>query len=216
MLVEPGTNVEARARTARYDALERARADLRATAILVGHTADDQAETVLLNLLRGSASAGLGAMSVRRDHVVRPMLAIRRRDTEALCADLALDPVRDPSNDDTTFRRNWVRHVVLPLLSEGSERDLVPVLARQAALLRDDAEFLDQMARARCGRPTASVPRVRSPRSRRCSLAAPCASGSGRRPRRSTRSSACSPSLAARRGRRRWGVADGSGGPVAG
>lgn len=146
-LVAPGSNLEARAREARYAALERARAVLDAALILVGHTADDQAETVLLNLLRGSASAGLGAMPVRRRYLVRPLLGVRRTETEALCAELGFVPVRDPTNDDLRLRRNWIRHDVLPQLSAGAERDLVPVLARQAELLRAESDFLDELAR---------------------------------------------------------------------
>jgi tRNA(Ile)-lysidine synthase len=145
--VPPGPNLEARARDARYAALELARQQLDASVILVGHTADDQAETVLLHFLRGSASAGLGGMMVRRDRLVRPMLGIRREETEALCASLGLDPVRDPSNDDRSLRRNWVRHDVLPMLAAGAGRDLVPVLARQAAILRDESDYLDALAR---------------------------------------------------------------------
>jgi tRNA(Ile)-lysidine synthase len=146
--VDGGANVEARARDARYQALSDVRDELGATRVLVGHTADDQAETVLLHLMRGSGRAGLGGMPVRRDRVVRPMLAIRRAETEALCAELGFQPLRDPTNDDTAFRRNWVRHELLPLLSERSGRDLVPVLARQATILRDEAEYLDALARA--------------------------------------------------------------------
>lgn len=145
--VTPGPNVEARARAARYAALETARSAAGATAILVGHTADDQAETVLLNLLRGSGSAGLGGMSAARRGIVRPMLELRRSETEGLCAQLGFEPVRDPSNDDTAFRRNWIRHEVIPLLSRGSGRDLVPLLARQAEILRDESEYLDALAR---------------------------------------------------------------------
>lgn len=143
-----GANVEARARVARYDALERVRAELGATSVLVGHTADDQVETVLLNLLRGSGSAGLGGMPIRRGAIVRPLLELRRADTQALCAALEFEPVRDPSNDDETLRRNWIRHEILPALTTGSQRDLVPVLTRQAALLREESEYLDSLARA--------------------------------------------------------------------
>ena len=146
--VEPGPNLEARARVARYEALERVRVAVGATAVLVGHTADDQAETVLLNFLRGSGSAGLAGMPVRRDTVVRPLLELRRADTEELCAALGLDPIHDPSNDDLAYRRNWVRHEVLPALAVGAARDLVPVLARQANLLRDESDYLDSLARA--------------------------------------------------------------------
>jgi len=144
--VPPGANVEARARDARYAALERVRVARHAPALLVGHTADDQAETVLLNLLRGSAAAGLGAMAPRRATVVRPLLGIRRAETEALCASCGLVPVRDPMNDDPAGRRNWIRHDVLPRLADGAARDLVPILARQADVLHAESDYLDGLA----------------------------------------------------------------------
>ena len=146
--VAAGPNLEARARDARYCALERVRVQRAAAVTLVGHTADDQAETVLLNLLRGSAAAGLGGMPARRGTLVRPLLGVRRAETEALCAALGLVPVRDPTNDDRSPRRNWIRHEVLPLLSAGARRDLVPVLARQADVLRAESEYLDELAEA--------------------------------------------------------------------
>jgi hypothetical protein len=90
---------------ARYDALEEVRRTLGAATVLVGHTADDQAETVLLNLMRGSAAAGLGAMAERRGSVVRPLLRLRRSDCEAVCALIGVAPVRDPMNADPAFRR---------------------------------------------------------------------------------------------------------------
>jgi tRNA(Ile)-lysidine synthase len=134
--VAPGPNLEARARRARYDALP-------ATA-LTGHTADDQAETVLLNLLRGAGLDGLAGF----DPVRRPLRSLRRRETHKLCADLGLHPVVDPSNDDPRFRRNRVRHELLPLLDAIAERDVAGVLARQADGLRADAELLDALAGA--------------------------------------------------------------------
>jgi len=133
VVVEPGPNLEARARAARFGALP--------AGVLTGHTADDQAETVLLNLLRGAGLDGLGGMSSDR----RPLLRLRRAETVALARDLGLEPFHDPSNDDPAFRRNRVRHEVLPLLSEVAGRDVVPILARQADLLRDDAEVLDAL-----------------------------------------------------------------------
>jgi tRNA(Ile)-lysidine synthase len=142
-----GPNVEARARDVRYDALERVRAARRACAILVGHTADDLAETVIVNLLRGSASTGLAGMPAVRGVIVRPMLHIRRHETEALCAELGLDPVRDPTNSDTSLLRNWIRLELIPQLCERLDRDLTPVLVRQAGLLRDESEYLDALAR---------------------------------------------------------------------
>ena len=146
--VADGPNLEARARAARYDALETARVEHGATAVLVAHTADDQAETVLLNLLRGSGSAGLAGMPVRRGHVVRPLLGVRRADVRAECGRGGLEPWEDPSNDDLSFRRNWIRHEVLPLLERGSGRDLTPLLTRQADVLRSECDFLDALARA--------------------------------------------------------------------
>ena len=142
----PGSNLEARARDARYSALEAARVEVGAAVVLVGHTADDQAETVLLNVLRGAASSGLAGMAARRGTVVRPLLDARRADTRALCAALGLPVFDDPMNDDRAFRRVAIRHDVLPYLSALAERDLVPVLARQAEILRSDSEFLDDLA----------------------------------------------------------------------
>jgi tRNA(Ile)-lysidine synthase len=132
-----GPNLEARARAARYAALP---AD-----VLVGHTADDQAETVLLNLLRGAATSGLAGM---RAGPRRPLLALRRTDTEALCDHLGLAVVHDPSNVDPRHLRNRVRHELLPQLNEMARRDLVPVLVRQAGVVRADSDLLDQLAAA--------------------------------------------------------------------
>jgi tRNA(Ile)-lysidine synthase len=134
--VTPGPNLEARARAARYAALP--------AAALTGHTADDQAETVLLNLLRGAGLDGLGGMRAER----HPLLGVRRAETVALCDALGLVPVADPSNLDPVHRRNRVRHELLPLLDRLAERDVAAVLARQAALLRDDASLLDELAGA--------------------------------------------------------------------
>lgn len=148
VVVSPGANFEARARAARYDALERARVDHGATAVLVGHTADDQAETVLLNLLRGSGASGLAGMPSRRGYIVRPLLGARRAELRAICAKRGLLPVDDPSNKDLAFRRNRIRHEVMPLLERVAGRDLTPVLVRQAEVLRSESDFLDGVARA--------------------------------------------------------------------
>jgi tRNA(Ile)-lysidine synthase len=144
--ITPGPNLEARARDARYDALQQARAAAGASIVLVGHTADDQAETVLLNLLRGSASAGLAAMAARQGTIVRPILGLRRRDTLEVCARLALAPVVDPMNGEPRFRRVWLRREVLPLLEAGANRDLRALLARQAEVMRDESDLLDALA----------------------------------------------------------------------
>lgn len=135
--VDPGPNIEARARADRYRALP--------AGVLTGHTADDQAETVLLNVLRGAALDGLAPMT-GAGRVRRPLLGLRRSDTQHVCALANVVPLHDPSNDDLRFRRNAVRHRVLPLLAEVAQRDPVPVLARQALLLADDAALLNQLA----------------------------------------------------------------------
>jgi tRNA(Ile)-lysidine synthase len=135
IVVEPGPNLEARARAARYAALP--------AGVLTGHTADDQAETVILNLMRGASTDGLAGM---RPGVSHPLLGLRRSETVALCRAAGLQTVDDPSNTDTAFLRNRVRHELLPLLGDAAHRDLVPVLARQAALLRDDADLLERLA----------------------------------------------------------------------
>jgi tRNA(Ile)-lysidine synthase len=144
--IAPGSNLEERARDARYAALEAARLEHGATAVLVAHTADDQAETVLLNILRGAASSGLAGMSERRGALARPLLGFRRAETTALCEALALVPLHDPMNDDEAFRRVAVRRRVLPVLEGVAGRDLVPVLVRQAELLREESDFLDELA----------------------------------------------------------------------
>lgn len=133
--VLPGPNLQARARAARYGVLP---AD-----VLTGHTADDQAETMLLNLLRGAGRPGLAGM--RRDQR-RPLLDLRRAETAALCVAEGLDALQDPTNRDPTHRRTRVRHEVLPLLDDVAGRDVVPVLARQAEILGQETELLDRLA----------------------------------------------------------------------
>jgi len=178
--VSRGANLEARARVARYDALERARVAHGATTALVAHTADDQAETVLLNLLRGSGTRGLAGMPARRGHIVRPLLEQRRADVRDICVRRALVPVEDPSNEDLAFRRNRIRHEVLPLLERVAGRDLTPVLVRQADVLRSEADFLDGLARAAWpgeagarALDLAALPRALARRAVRCWLGAP-------------------------------------------
>lgn len=134
--VEPGPNLEARARRARYQVLP--------DDVLTGHTADDQAETVLLQLLRGGGLDALAGMRVEG----RPLIGLRRAETAALCDALGLKPVTDPMNTDPRFVRNRVRAEVLPLLEDVASRDVVPILARAAGLARDEALLLDRLAEA--------------------------------------------------------------------
>lgn len=132
-----GPNLEDRARRARRRVLP--------TDAMTGHTLDDRAETVLLNLLRGSGLDGLGGI---RPGPTKPILALRRAETSALCEASGLAVVDDPSNRDPAFRRNRVRHELLPLAADVAERDLAPVLTRTADLLGDDAAALDALALA--------------------------------------------------------------------
>lgn len=144
--VPPGPGFEARAREARYEALERARARLAATAVLVAHTRDDQAETVLLNLLRGGAVTGLAGIPPRRGAIVRPLLDVPRADLADLCARLGLTPLDDPMNADPVHQRVWLRREVIPALERRAERDLRSLLARQAAIARAESDLLDGLA----------------------------------------------------------------------
>ncbi len=132
-----GANLEARARSARYGALP--------LDVMTGHTADDQAETILINLMRGAATQGLSAMA---PSVSRPLLQLRRADTHALCTALEISVVHDYTNDDPSFLRNNIRHNLLPIMNDMSQRDLVPILTRAANIMRDDNELLEILAGA--------------------------------------------------------------------
>lgn len=174
--ISPGANLESRARDARYAGLERVRAELGAEAILIAHTRDDQAETVLLQMLRGAAAPGLSGMAARRGFVRRPLLGSRRRETHELCARLRLTPAHDPMNDELHHRRVWLRREIIPRLEGGTDRDLVEVLARQAEVLRDDDEVLEALASQHDAEDAVSVlalPRALARRVIRRWLAAP-------------------------------------------
>ena len=142
---------EAAARTARYAALDEAAAAHGAVAVLLGHTLDDQAETVLLGLARGSGGRSLAGMPARRGRYRRPLLAVRRGTTAAACAELGLAPWQDPHNADFRFARARVRHRALPALEEALGPGVAEALARTAAQLRADTECLDDLAFAESG-----------------------------------------------------------------
>lgn len=139
--VEEGSDLEQRARQARYEVLEQHAAS--SGQLMTGHTADDQAETVLINVLRGAGSTGLAGMKRGFRH---PILLLRRAETEALCADLGLEPVEDPSNQDPRFVRNRIRASVMPLLASISGRDPVPLLIRTSDHARQVDEDLALLA----------------------------------------------------------------------
>lgn len=135
--VGPGPNLEARARAARKAVLPPGTA--------TGHTMDDQAETVLIRLLRGTGPDGLAAMRRGNDH---PILGLRRSETVALNEAYGIEYFEDPSNRDLSIVRNRVRHEVLPLCSDIARRDVAPLLARLAELAADDADYLASQAGA--------------------------------------------------------------------
>lgn len=136
---------EAAARQARYIALERAAADLDAV-VLLGHTLDDQAETVLLGLARGSGTRSLSGMAAVSGRFRRPLLGVRRADTEAACAARGLATWHDPHNDDPAYARVRVRREVLPVLEAALGPGVTEALARTAAATRGDADVLDALA----------------------------------------------------------------------
>jgi tRNA(Ile)-lysidine synthase len=142
---------EAAARAARYQALDAAAREHQAAAVLLGHTLDDQAETVLLGLARGSGSRSLAGMPARRGLYRRPLLGLRRVTTAAACAELGLDPWQDPHNHDFRFTRARVRHQLIPVLEEALGPGVAEALARTASQLRADAECLDDLAFAESG-----------------------------------------------------------------
>ncbi len=143
---------EAAARVARYRALDAAASEYRAAAVLLGHTLDDQAETVLLGLARGSGGRSLAGMAAQRGPYRRPLLAVRRAATWAACAELGLEPWQDPHNRDFSYTRARVRHQVLPALETALGPGVAEALARTASQLRADAEYLDDLAFAESGR----------------------------------------------------------------
>ncbi len=143
--VPPGASPEGRARLARLPALEREAAGV---AVVTGHQADDLAETVLGNLLRGAGTAGLGGITPRRGRLVRPLLGFSRAELRNLAEWLELPFVDDPANDDRAARRNVLRHELIPLLEERLNPQLRPALVRAARWLQDDEVALQVAATA--------------------------------------------------------------------
>ncbi|WP_375430310.1 tRNA lysidine(34) synthetase TilS [uncultured Friedmanniella sp.] len=153
VVVDPdaGSGPEAAARQARYAALDAAAVvgvAGRAATVFLGHTRDDQAETVLLGLARGSGSRSLAGMAPRTGHYRRPLLGLTRAVTVRACVELGLEPWSDPHNDDPAYARVRVRHRVLPVLEAELGPGVAAALARTAALARDDADLLDSLAEA--------------------------------------------------------------------
>ncbi len=179
---EQSAGPEAAARHARYAALNQAAEKTGAAAILLGHTLDDQAETVLLGLGRGSGARSLAGMAARSGRYLRPLLAVRHQQTEAACAALGLAAWADPQNEDPRFTRVAVRLQLMPVLAQVLGPGTAEALARTAALLRADADALDELAAVEADRLTdlataelAALPAaIRLRVLRRAALAAGC------------------------------------------
>lgn len=143
---DEGSSIEAAARAARYEFLERAAARLEADRIAVGHTRDDQAETYLLRLLRGAGPRGLGGIRPRVGNIVRPLIDATRADVLEYLRAHDIPWREDESNADVGIPRNRVRHELIPFLAERFSPGIVGVLAREAAIAQEDAEWLDGAA----------------------------------------------------------------------
>ena len=146
VVVDSKSGIEAGARDARYQALTSCAEKIAAKKIYLGHTRDDQAETVLLGLARGSGTRSLSGMAYEHGLYVRPFLQHTRAETEQACKDLNLEFWMDPHNKNSAFSRVRVRHEILPLMEEKLGPGISAALARSANLLRDDADALDDLA----------------------------------------------------------------------
>jgi len=146
VIVTTEAGLEAGARSARYKALAQCAEKTNAVKVFLGHTRDDQAETVLLGLSRGSGARSLSGMAQVNGKYVRPFLSITRQETEQACKDLGLEFWNDPHNFDTEFTRVKIRREILPLMESKLGPGISAALARSASLLRDDADALDDLA----------------------------------------------------------------------
>ncbi|MEJ7832243.1 MAG: tRNA lysidine(34) synthetase TilS [Nocardioides sp.] len=143
-----GRGIEAAAREARYAVLEEVAQRLGSRVVLLGHTLDDQAETVLLGLTRGSGGRSIAGMRPTFDDFRRPLLDITREQTETACRAEGIEWWEDPHNADPRFTRSRVRHTVLPMLERELGPGVAETLARTAGQLRRDMEALDRLAAA--------------------------------------------------------------------
>ncbi|MCX6436086.1 MAG: tRNA lysidine(34) synthetase TilS [Actinobacteria bacterium] len=148
VVVTTESGLEAGARDARYQALSACAAQEKATKVFLGHTRDDQAETVLLGLARGSGTRSLSGMAIENGIYIRPLLHITRIETVAACKELGIQPWNDPHNGNTEFSRIRVRAEVLPVMEDKLGPGIAAALARSAGILRDDADALDEIAQS--------------------------------------------------------------------
>ena len=151
VIVDQSSGLESGARDARYAALHEIATEMNASQIYLGHTRDDQAETVLLGLARGSGARSLSGMAAVNGKIIRPLLNVTRELTEQVCRDLGIEIWNDPHNLNQDFSRVRVRTRVLPVMEEELGPGISQALARTAGLLRDDADALDQLAEQAAG-----------------------------------------------------------------
>lgn len=140
-----GVSIEDAARRLRYQALEEVRCLSGCTLIATGHHKEDQAETVLMRLLRGAGPTGLSGIPPRRGLIVRPLLSVRRGALAAYCRERQLTVCEDASNEDRTFLRNRIRQVLLPQLVADYNPELVETLVKTASLCRQEDVFLNSL-----------------------------------------------------------------------
>ena len=146
------SGLEAGARSARYEALQRIAVEKKAVRVLLGHTRDDQAESVLLGLARGSGTRSLSGMAIENGIYLRPLLSLTRMQTEEACTEAGIEYWNDPHNENHEFSRVRVRREVLPVMEEQIGPGIAAALARSASLLRDDADALDAITSAEISR----------------------------------------------------------------
>jgi len=144
--VPPGGSLEAAARAERYAALDAHARRVGADRIAIGHTSDDQAETVLMRMMAGAGVRGLAGIPPVRGRVIRPLIATRRADLVALLQAAGLSWIEDPSNRDPRFLRNRIRHELMPVLSASYRPDIVATLERIARLCRNTVEAIERVA----------------------------------------------------------------------
>jgi tRNA(Ile)-lysidine synthase len=146
VVVTTESGLEAGARDARYQALSACASQEKARKVFLGHTRDDQAETVLLGLARGSGTRSLSGMASENGIYIRPLLQITRDQTVAACKEINIEPWNDPHNGNTEFSRVRVRTEVLPIMEAKLGPGIAAALSRSASILRDDADALDEIA----------------------------------------------------------------------
>ncbi len=136
-------SLEDAARQARYAFLRRVATEVAAQRVCVGHTRDDQAETIIMRLLRGSGVDGLSGMRPLDGLIARPLLTLYRSETVAYCASKGWQPLQDPSNEDLAFTRNRIRHELMPILAHYNPH-LTSTLSNNASLIASDHDFLEE------------------------------------------------------------------------